>query len=79
MRDRYNEFIITETANEDLLNGAVELSPSGYWTYNIYEQESAANLDPALAGVVVETGIVQVGGNVAGSYYQDENGYIIVR
>jgi len=59
---RYNEFVITESATENLYNGTVTLSPTGYWNYTIYEMAdtSPTILLPASAIGVVETGKVFV-------------------
>lgn len=51
---RYNEFNFIENATEDLLNGTFELTLSGFYTYNVYEQTSTTNLDPTLATNLVE-------------------------
>lgn len=47
--DRYNQFTI---------NAATVFSDqqTGEWHYKAYEQESAVNLDPALAGTMLEDG-----------------------
>lgn len=47
--DRYNKFIITESSSEVLTSGTVEFSPTGQWLYEVYEQTSPTNLNPALA------------------------------
>lgn len=53
---RYNEFVITETANPVPLNGEVELN-EGRYTYKFYEQSSSTNLSPT--GLTeVENGII---------------------
>ncbi len=57
---RYNEFNFIENATEDLLNGTFELTLSGFYTYNVYEQTSTTNLDPTLATNLVETGKLNV-------------------
>lgn len=57
---RYNEFLINESATEDLLNGTVSLVQSGYYKYNIYEQSSSTNLDPALATNKIDKGKLRV-------------------
>lgn len=46
---RYNQFTINPS---ELFAG----KNSGEWHYAVYEQESASNLDPALAGAPVEYG-----------------------
>jgi len=61
--ERYNTFSITETASPTPLNGEVTLTPSGYFTYNIYEQTSTTNLDVALADKLIASGKVRVVGN----------------
>lgn len=59
--DRYNLFAIIETnSTPDPLAGEVELPLVGFYTYTIYEQNSATNLNPANATGVVEVGKVQV-------------------
>jgi hypothetical protein len=57
---RYNQFIITEKADPDNLQGEVNLPLSGYYHYTIYEQNSTTNLDPNNAAGTVETGKVKV-------------------
>jgi hypothetical protein len=60
---RYNEFkIILTTNSEDLLNGFIKLPLKGYYTYNIYSQVSATNLDLANITELVEVGKVYVNG-----------------
>lgn len=61
---RYNQFTITETTTEDLYAGNVELDPTGYWLYNIYEMNptSPVDLDPVNAVTLVEQGKVLVKG-----------------
>jgi hypothetical protein len=61
---RYNKFSITEKAVPNYLNGEVDMSFQGLWTYRIREQESNTNLDPELSGAIVETGKVKVFGPV---------------
>lgn len=62
---RYNEFNFIENTTEDLLNGTFELELTGDYTYNVYEQTSATNLDPILATNKIETGKLQVPDNTA--------------
>ena len=59
---RYNEFSITESSSEDVLNGTVELDTPGEWLYWVYEQSSTTNLDPTQAdnAEALETGLVNV-------------------
>jgi len=59
-KERYNLFIIQLVAKNDinLLNGQIYLSDNGYWTYNVYEQASATNLNVEESGALVETGKV---------------------
>lgn len=47
--DRYNQFTINAATV------FVDQQP-GEWHYKVYEQESAVNLDPALAGTMLEDG-----------------------
>jgi hypothetical protein len=43
---RYNKFTIVETAGPQTpTSGIIELSPAGYWHYEVYEQTSTTNLD----------------------------------
>lgn len=60
-KDRYNEFAITETANPANLN-QITLATTGEWVYRIYEQASSTNINPSLAGAIVETGLCTVNG-----------------
>ncbi len=54
---RYNEFLIeVTTGTEDLTTGVINLPLSGYYKYNIYQQDIEFNVDPSLAGDIVETG-----------------------
>jgi hypothetical protein len=59
-KERYNLFVIQLVAKNaiNLLNGQIYLSDNGYWTYNVYEQTSATNLNIEDSGVLVETGKV---------------------
>ena len=58
---RYDQFLITETSGTtNLTSGVIELSPTGFWSYTIYEQTSTTNLDEAQATGIVETGKVKV-------------------
>lgn len=41
---RYNQFTVTDSANEVLTSGTVNFNPSGWWTYKVYEQTSSSNL-----------------------------------
>jgi hypothetical protein len=47
--DRFNRFIITESDSEILTSGTVSFEPTGQWLYEVYEQTSSTNLDPASA------------------------------
>lgn len=46
---RYNQFTINAATVFD------DQQP-GEWHYKVYEQESAVNIDPALAGIILEEG-----------------------
>ena len=62
---RYNEFdIVLTDSTEDLLNGVINLETNGYYKYNIYEQSSNTNLDPTLAGDLLERGKVYLKGDI---------------
>ena len=52
---RYNKFNFTEGVN-DALNGSLVLGESGFYSYTVYEQNSATNLEPSLATGIVERG-----------------------
>lgn len=71
-KPRYNEFEIEETTSEDLINGKIDVL-TGDWFYNIYEQSSSSNLDPTLAGEIVEFGRVEVEeGKIALSAFNEQ-------
>ncbi len=61
---RYNRFEITETGTTytDNNNGIINLVPSGYWTYNVYESTGSTLSISATTGVILETGKVFVNG-----------------
>lgn len=62
--DRYDKFLITETSGSvNLTSGVITLSPSGSWSYIIYEQTSTTSLDENLATGIVEEGKVRVIGD----------------
>ncbi len=44
--ERFNEFNFIENTTEDLLNGTFSLPLAGFYTFKVYEQASATNLDP---------------------------------
>lgn len=46
-QQRYNEFLVTESATEVLTSGTVELLPTGQYTYRVFGQYSSTNLSPA--------------------------------
>jgi hypothetical protein len=43
---RYNQFTVDTSL----------FAPDGYWLYEVHEQESATNTDPATSGAIVEYG-----------------------
>lgn len=58
---RYNQFTVTETSGTEILtSGTVSLAPTGFWTYEIYEQASSSNLTLGATGAMVEQGKVKV-------------------
>jgi hypothetical protein len=59
---RFNQFHIDENFSENLEMGIVSLSPSGYWSYNLYEMTpvSPVDLDPINALSILESGKVLV-------------------
>lgn len=58
-KERYNEFVITETATPTPTNGQINLAEGGEWNYTVYEQSSNSNLNPAGLNIV-ETGLAKV-------------------
>jgi hypothetical protein len=57
----YAVFNIEETSTGlNPLHGKIELLPSGFWSYKVYEQTGPHNLDPNNAHGIVEVGKVQV-------------------
>jgi len=60
--DRYNKFIITETATENLLIGNISLTETGFYSYRIFQQSSTTNLLIANTGAMVESGKLKVNG-----------------
>lgn len=59
---RFNKFVITESSTENVYNGTIELTPTGYWHYTVYEMAdtSPTSLVVANALATVETGKVFV-------------------
>lgn len=50
--ERYNKFAFVEPTTAEMLEG--------FWSYDVYEQESASNTDPLEALDLVETGVLKV-------------------
>lgn len=70
--DRYNQFTVTESTTEVLTSGTVNLTPAGFWDYEIYEQTSTTNLNEALCDntTPIEKGMFLVRqSNATDSYY----------
>ncbi len=63
--NRYNEFTFIEGTTKTL-------SPTGQWTYRVWEQSSSTNLAPSLATTLLETGQIRVVGT-ADIYYENTN------
>ncbi len=62
-QNRYNEFVLTEVNSlgaEVLTSGTVMLKPTGFWTYEVFEQSDPTNLHVENATTLVETGKVKV-------------------
>lgn len=55
---RYNLFLIEVKSNPNLLNNEVNLTLGDEYDYVIREQSSSTNLNPSLAGGIVEVGIL---------------------
>ncbi|KAB2916971.1 MAG: hypothetical protein F9K23_07150 [Bacteroidetes bacterium] len=71
--ERYNSFEIVEITSPSPLLAQVELTPSGFWEYKVYAQDSATNLQPANADELVETGLAYVVGTAETTYtYNDQ-------
>ena len=61
--DRYDKFLITETSGTiNASSGVINLNPTGFWKYEIFEQASTTNLLESLTGAKVENGKVKVVG-----------------
>lgn len=80
--DRYNKFLITETSGAAIYtSGTIELSPTGTWTYKVYEQTSSTNLNPLLATntTPLEVGQVKVKGTETAyiSNSEQDNTFIV--
>lgn len=59
--DRYNKFTFTETSGTQIAtSGTIELSPAGFWHYEVYEQTSTTNLDHSLADNLIPLEIGKV-------------------
>lgn len=58
-QDRANLFTLVEGTN-DPVNGSVILGYAGRYTYIVYEQASSTNLNPSLAGSILERGIMRL-------------------
>lgn len=63
--DRFNEFTFIEGTT-------ATLSPTGQWTYRIFQQTSASNLNPDLTQGLLEIGLLKVVGT-ADVYYENTN------
>lgn len=59
---RYNSFEIVERENANGIFGEVYLPHEGFYNYKVYAQLSSANLNPANALELVETGLAYVVG-----------------
>ncbi len=57
---RYDQFTLTESSTEILTSGTVELKPTGFWTYSVYQQESSTNLNVDNTTSLVEVGKLKV-------------------
>jgi len=69
-RTRYDEFIITESGSTytNLTGGTINLNPGYVWLYNVYEQTTRDNLDPANTSGIVSTGRVFYTPNTTNGY-----------
>jgi hypothetical protein len=75
--ERYNKFLVTETTSTPIFtSGVIELNPTGFWSYKVYEQEIQTNLDVANTTSLVEQGRVKViGTDVINPRYNNEITY----
>lgn len=71
-KERYDEFSI-------VTNTYFATYDSGEWEYEIYEQTSTTNTDPALATSKIETGIMRLNDATSFAYtkYQTNNTFIV--
>lgn len=78
-QDRYNAFTITETTTPTATNAQVKLTLEGEWSYTIYGQASASNLDPT-GLTALETGMCIVTGTTTATptYTGNDNQLISV-
>ena len=74
--DRFNSFTVTESSSEVLTSGTVEFDTVGQWDYEIFEQLSASNLDPAKADnqLAIEKGVILVIGTEVTTYVKRSQG-----
>ena len=42
---RYNKFTFTESSTENVYNGTIELTDSGFWTYTVFEMAVSSPVD----------------------------------
>lgn len=75
--ERYNKFLITETSGTvNLTSGVINLTPTGFWSYKAYEQESQTNLLVSNTTSLVEEGRVKViGAETYNTAYDNEKTY----
>ncbi len=59
---RYDYLQIEENSTENLTGGTVSLTKEGWWTYEVYEQQSQYNLILSATTSMVEIGKVMVSG-----------------
>jgi hypothetical protein len=71
-KQRYNKFVITETASPNALLGEVELELTRFYKYKVFEQAGGSiNLDPTGLDVV-EVGKMYVPGENVNTAYDDQ-------
>ena len=60
-KDRYDKFLITETSGTiNASSGVINLNPTGFWKYEIFEQASSTNLLESATGAKIENGKLKV-------------------
>ncbi len=69
-RTRYDEFVITESGSTytNLTGGTIHMNPGYFWIYNVYEQTTRDNLNPANTINIVSNGRVFFTPNITNGF-----------